>query len=119
MGDGALESDEVVFWAFSAATGIGNPFLFPSSSVWKTPTSKSPVSNKVTVASAKRRERKTHTDIERSRFTKPIRTMMAIVKKKKKKKKKKAVILGIILPEAVQLVQQQQEQVDDDPPPLA
>jgi hypothetical protein len=48
MGDGALESDEVVFWAFSAATGIGNPFLFPSSSVWKTPPSKSPVSNKVT-----------------------------------------------------------------------
>jgi hypothetical protein len=116
MGDGALESDEVVFWAFSAATGIGNPFLFPSSSVWKTPTSKSPVSNKVTIASAKRRERKTHTDIERSRFTKPIRIMMAIVKKKKKKK---AVMLGIILPEAVQLVQQQQEQVDDDPPPLA
>jgi hypothetical protein len=50
MGDGALESDEVVFWAFSAATGIGNPFLFPSSSVWKTPLSKSPVSNKVTTS---------------------------------------------------------------------
>jgi hypothetical protein len=51
MGDGPLESDEVVFWAFSAATGIGNPFLFPSSSVWKTPPSKSPVSNKVTTTS--------------------------------------------------------------------